>query len=105
MNNDIFTKPLPFIILFLVVLTTVIGLLYPMGDPRRALGTYPQYLIFAISFIFFVKTFTSKTIQITSVHYSLLLFNIMLFVYGLFSMDIYRIAVLTYAFMSFFMFY
>jgi len=29
----------------------------------------------------------------------------MLFVYGLFSMDIYRIAVLTYAFMSFFMFY
>jgi len=38
-------------------------------------------------------------------HYSLLLFNMMILSYGIFTMDIYRIAVLTYAFLSFYVFY
>ena len=105
MKNDFFIKPVVFISLFLTIFTIGIGLLYPMGHPNRALGTYPQALLFAISLVFLIRTFTSNVMQKNGVHYSLLLFNMMILSYGIFTMDIYRIAVLTYAFLSFYVFY
>jgi len=105
MKNDIFIKPVVFISLFLTMFTIGFGLLYPMGHPSRAFGIYPQTLLFATSLVFFIKTFSSNNVQKTGVHYSLLLFNMMIFLYGIFIMDIYRIAVLTYAFLSFYVFY
>lgn len=105
MKNYISTKILLFTTLFLIVLISVLDVFYPEEDPNRYLVVYPQALLLAISLVFVVKTFTSKCIEITGFHYSLLFFMVMLVLYGLFSPQLNKLPVMLYAVTPFFLFY
>lgn len=90
--------------IFLLLITAFFDLIYPVEHPNRYIAVYIQALLLGISIIYLINSYISN-IEKTPLHKSLLIFILVLVIYGLFTPNLSILPVLLYALCFFYLAY